>query len=143
MEWFGTAHANLPAGELQRHIRVENLSEWCAAPPAIGGGDLRNAGGWSGWTVHREVIRDGVRFTLPGSAHAFQWTLTAGAAARAGTVDVHCTLNTPAADAATVAALERFMIDCCAALENGVRRLQQQRGEKSAAACEECPPWFG
>lgn len=138
MEWFGTANANLPAGELQRHIRAENLGEWCAAPPAING---TAAQGWAGLGVHREVIRDGLRFTLPGSAHALQWTLTAGA--RPGSVQVHCTLNLPVADAATAAAMERFLADWCAGLASGALRVQQQRAERSAAACEECPPWFG
>lgn len=142
MEWFGTAGANLPASELQRHIRIENLGEWCAVPPAIDGAAVqRGTGGWAGLGVHREVIRDGLRFTLPGSAHALQWTLTAGP--RAGTVQVHCTLNTPMADAAAVAALERFLADWCAGLESGARRVQQQRAERNAAVCEECPPWFG
>lgn len=143
MEWFITANANLPASELQRQIRVDNLGEWCPAPPAIDAeAGQRVPSGWAALGVHREVIRDGLRFTLPGSANALQWTLTAGAHARSGTVNVHCTLNTPAAGAATVAALERYMADWCAGLEAGARRLQQQRAEKNAE-CIECPPWFG
>lgn len=143
MEWFITAHANLPASELQRHVRVDNLGEWCPDPPAIDTeAAQRAASGWATVGVHREVIRDGLRFTLPGSAGAVQWTLTAGAQARSGTVNVHCTLNTPAAEAATVAALERFMAEWRSGLESGARRLQQLRAEKNAE-CIECPPWFG
>lgn len=144
MEWFSTANANLPASELQRHIRVDNVGEWCAAPPAIDAeAGQRALAGWAGLGMHREIIRDGLRFTLPGSAHALQWTLTAGAAARPGSVQMHCTLNTPVADATTGAAVERFVAEWCAGLEAGARRLQQQRAEKNAAVCEDCPPWFG
>lgn len=137
MEWFSIAHANLPAGELQRHIRIDTLPEWCSVPPAIGG-DADGGQVWSGWSVHREVIRDGLRFTLPGTAHALQWTLTAGGHARPGTVTVHCTLNTPDTDAATATALEQFMADWRQGLEEGVRRLQQQRAIKAAAARAPC-----
>ena len=146
MEWFITAAANLPANELQRHVRVETLREWCAAPPMqesgnTDGGEIASVNGWAGLGVHREVIRDGLRFTLPGSAHALQWTLTAGA--RPGTVQVHCTLNVAAADTATVVALERFMMDWRDGLERGARRVQHQREAKNSAVCEDCPPWFG
>ena len=111
-----------------------------AAPPAIDSDAQPGLSGWAGLGVHREIIRDGLRFTLPGSAHALQWTLTAGT--RAGTVNVHCTLNT-AADAATAAALERFVVAWCAGLEAGARRVLQQRAERNAAVCDDCPPWFG
>lgn len=142
MEWFVTASANLPANELQRHIRVENLSEWCAAPPVFhGDGEQSGVNGWTGLGVHREVIRDGLRFTLPGSAHGLQWTLTTGL--RPGTVQVHCTLNIAAADTATISALERFMADWCGGLECGARRVQRQRETKNAAVSDDCPPWFG
>lgn len=139
MEWFSIANANLPASELQRHIRIDTLHEWCTAPPAIAG----DAGttpdtDWAHWSVHREVIRDGLRFTLPGTVQALQWTLTAGGHARPGTVSVHCTLNTSHADALTTAALERFMDDWRQGLEEGTRRLQQQRAIKSAAVCVPC-----
>jgi hypothetical protein len=132
----------LPANALQRHVRVENLREWCAAPPLpCDAGEQCGASGWAGLGVHREVIRDGLRFTLPGSAPALQWTLTTGN--RPGTVHVHCTLNVAAADAVTVAAIERFVADWRAGLESGARRVQQEREMKNAAVCEDCPPWFG
>ena len=142
MERFVTANANLPANELQRYIRADNLRDWCAAPPLFhGDGEWSNGNGWAGLGVHREVIRDGLRFTLPGSAHALQWTLTTGA--RAGTVQVHCTLNVAAADTVTTAVLERFMANWRDGLEAGARRVQHQRDAKNAAVCEDCPPWFG
>ena len=146
MERFVTVNANLPANELQRHIRADNLRDWCAAPLLQGcgnadDGEMDSVDGWAGIGVHREVIRNGLRFTVPGSAHALQWTLTTGA--RPGTVQVHCTLNVAAADTATTVALERFMADWRDGLEAGARRVQHQRDAKNAAVCEDCPPWFG
>ncbi len=137
MEWFTTAKANLPASELQRHIRIETLHEWCAAPPAIAGDvDNQPVPDWTHWRVHREVIRNGLRFTLPGAIHALQWTLTTGGQVHSGTVSLHCTLASPNADAATVAALEKFVTEWQQGLEAGVLRLRQQRAAKSAAVCE-------
>lgn len=144
MEWFITANANLPVAELQRHIRVETLVAWCAMPPAIAGeaADAANPQ-WSGWRVHREVIRDGVRFTLPGAAYALQWTLTAGGQLRPGTVGVHCTLSVVVVDAATRVAIETFMGAWRDGLGDGVRRLHDERIEKARAASQPCAPWFG
>ena len=144
MEWFTTANANLPVAELQRHIRIETLEAWCALPPAVGG-EVSEAARleWSAWRVHREVIRDGVRFTLPGAAHALQWTLTAGGQQRSGTVGVHCTLNIATPDAETITAIERFLTAWKDGLETGVRRLQDERAEKADAASQPCAPWFG
>jgi hypothetical protein len=149
MEWFIAANANLQVAELQRHIRIETLGAWCAAPPAILGeaNQIGNPGmgnpGWSAWCVHREVIRDGVRFTLPGAINALQWTLSAGGQLRAGTVGVHCTLNTVAPEAASVAAVAAFMDAWREGLEAGARRLQDERAAKVAAASAPCAPWFG
>ena len=137
MEWFATANANLPASELQRHLRIETLPEWCAAPPAIAGDvDNRDVPEWTHWRVHREVIRAGLRFSLPGALHALQWTLIVGSHPRPGTVNLHFSLATANPDAATLAALEKFVADWQKGLEAGVKRLQQQRAAKSAAVCE-------
>ena len=137
MEWFITANANLPASELQRHIRIETLHEWCAAPPAIAGVvNNQPVPDWIHWRVHREVIREGLRFTLPSAVHALQWTLITGGHLRPGTVNLHCTLGISNTDAATIAALEKFVSDWQQGLEAGVQRLQQQRAVKSAAVCE-------
>lgn len=137
MEWFSTANANLPASELQRHIRVETLHEWCASPPAIPGDvDKQGLPDWTRWRVHREVIPEDLHFTLPGATPTLQWTLTAGGHARPGTVTLHCTLATATADAARVLAVENFVRDWTLGLEAGVQRLQDLRAAKRAAVCE-------
>ena len=154
MEWFVAVNANLQVAELQRHIRIETLGAWCASPPAILGeaNQIGNPGtdhpgtdhpDWSAWCVHREVIRDGVRFTLPAAVYALQWTLSAGGQLRAGMVGVHCTLNTVAPEAASVAAVAAFMDAWRKGLEAGARRLQDERAAKVAAASAPCAPWFG
>ncbi len=142
MEWFITANANLPVAELQRQIRIDNLAAWCAVVPGLATpADATRA--WEELGVHREVSRDGVRFSVPGAAHALQWTVTAGALQRPGTVGVHCTLNVPAPDARSIAAIEAFMAGWATGLEAGVRRLQDERTAKLAAASAPCAPWFG
>ncbi len=144
MEWFITANANIPVAQLQRHIRIETLAEWCVLPPAMGAvlGAATGAD-WRAIGVHREIIRDGLRFSTPGAHFALQWTLTAGGQQRIGTVALHCTLNVAAAEAASVAAVAAFMDAWRDGLEAGVVRLQAHRALKAAAADGPCAPWFG
>jgi hypothetical protein len=54
--------------------------------------------------VHREVIRDGLRFTLPKCPNALQWTLTAEAD---GSL-IHCTINRAEHDAEFIETIEQF-----------------------------------
>ncbi len=145
MESFAQASVSLPAVELQRHIRIDNMADWCPAITRLvlhrgergsiacqWGDDCR---------VHREVIRHGLRFTLPGTEHALQWTLTTPAD-RPGVVDVHCTANATGSAAVLAAEMELFVLAWKEGIEAGVVRLKADRAAK-AAACPSCTPWFG
>ena len=144
MEWFVSAQANIPVAQLQREIRADNLAVWCALPPAMAVLlDTPAGSDWAASGVHRELIRDGLRFSVPGAHAALQWTLTAGGQQRAGTVALHCSVNVAAPDAASVAAVNEFMQAWRVGLEAGVQRLQEQRDLKAAAASAPCAPWFG
>ena len=145
MESFAQAVVSLPAVELQRHIRIDNLADWC---PAISG--LVPHSGERGsivcqWgeecRVHREVIRHGLRFTLPGTEHALQWTLTTPVD-RPGVVIVHCTADAAHEQADLAAEIELFVRAWKEGIEAGANKLKADRAAK-AAALPSCTPWFG
>lgn len=121
MEFFATTPVRLRAEDLQRHLRVDNLPQWCASIDQVlshegDRGDIACL--WGEMRVRRDVIRDGVRFSLPASPDAVQWTVTAGN----GGVTVHCTNNRPGDETDLLTALERFVTDWKRGLENGLPR---------------------
>lgn len=127
--------------ELQKHVRIENLPSWCASIGAV-----QNAGRdkgeadfpWGRWRVHREVIRDGLRFTLPGRADALQWTLTLDPSQRGGVI-VHLTLACEEAEAAHQQAIEAFM----AHWQVGLAAWPQRAAALAQRPRGECTPSFG
>ena len=80
MEFYATAPVRLRAEDLQRHLRIDTLPQWCASIDKVLAheGDRGNIYSvWGEFRIRREVIRDGVRFSLPGCPNARQWTVTA------------------------------------------------------------------
>lgn len=143
MEFFATASVPARASDLQRHIRIDTLPDLCRSMEAV----LSNEGKWGAvycvwgeFRVHREVIRDGVRFTLPGCPNAVQWTITADNRAQAGTVLIHATINQPDHDEDFVESLEQFVADWKNGLET---RLAAVRARSAPKIGEPSMPWFG
>jgi hypothetical protein len=81
MEFFATADVRASVADLQRRLTIGDLSHWCASISEVFS-DVGAYGEiycvWGQFRVNREMIRDGVRFTLPGCPNALQWTVTTG-----------------------------------------------------------------
>ena len=108
------------AATLQGSIRIEGIERWCASIDKV----LSAAGekgeiycGWGQFTLHREVIRDGLRFTLPTCPNALQWTVTA----EANGVLVHCSINRRDHEPDFIESLQRFVDDWGEGLVRGFR----------------------
>jgi len=140
MEFYSKAGAGLSTRDIQRHVRIATLPDWCASIDKV----LSHEGErgeiycvWGSFRVHREMIRDGVRFSLPGCPNALQWTVTADGSGRC--VIVHCTINRAEHDPDFVASIDQFVLDWKQGLESGPSRIR--------AACASAPgdemPWFG
>lgn len=143
MEFFAHAQALLSGGELQKYIRIETLPKWCDSISSVT--DHSGERGeiycvWGGFRVHREVIRDGIRFTLPGCPNALQWTLTSDVLDGRQCISVHCTINRTEHDADFVASLQQFVDDWKRGLEQGWK---QARAGKRVLTDNECMPWYG
>lgn len=143
MEFLTTASMPFTANELQRYLRIESLPLWCASIQAV----LSHQGErgrifctWGEFAIHQEIIRDGVRFTLPDCPSALQWTITADGESRQHRILVHCTINRREHDSDFIEVLEQFMSDWKAGLESWQTRLQEMASETPAT---ECAPWYG
>ncbi len=93
MEFFQQAVYTTSVTQLQQHIRIDNLTKWCslittASASAADKGEIYCL--WGEFKIHREILRDGIRFTLPGCPNALQWTITI---TKPGSILLHCTLN--------------------------------------------------
>ncbi len=141
MEFYAAAAVRLSPLDIQRHVQVANLPHWCASIDRVISqqgerGEIYCV--WGQFRVHRELIREGLRFTLPGCPNALQWTLTAPADGH-GPVQVHCTISRREHDADFVASLEQFVSDWQAGLSAGL----PLNGEQEHRVVAECPPWYG
>ena len=142
MEFYATARAAAPASFLHRHVTVGNMARLCASVDKV----LVDEGErgevycpWGQFRVHREVLRDGVRFSMPGCESALQWSITA-ARRDVGCVIVHLTLNRPEHDADFVEVLAKFVDDWREGLE---QRLVELRAASAPKPGLPSVPWYG
>jgi hypothetical protein len=145
MEWYAEARVKLRATDLQRQLRIDNLPEWCAAIQQVlfcRGDKGRVRCLFGEHSLHRELIRDGVRFTLPLAEHALQWTVSADAA-RPGAVQLHCSTHCQQHEAAWVAILHEFMGAWATGLEGWPERLRLHRLQQADVECGPSFSGFG
>jgi hypothetical protein len=96
MEFFATATLPASVAELQRRLTISTLPHWCVSIDKV----LSNSGThgdiycvWGAFQLHREELRDGVRFTLPDCPNALQWTITTGQQPNPLHTVIHLTIN--------------------------------------------------
>jgi len=145
MEWFAEAHVNLREADLQRQLGIDSLPQWCAGIEQVlscKGDKGRVRCVFGEHNIHREMIRGGVRFTLPLSEHGLQWTVSA-AAARPGVVRVHCSTHCRDHAADWIATLQGFLAGWTAGLEGWPQRARLKRGPQTEAECGPSFSGFG
>ncbi|MDX2506942.1 MAG: hypothetical protein QNL62_21050 [Gammaproteobacteria bacterium] len=64
---------------------------------------------WGEFSINREELKDGVRFSLPNCPNALAWTITLDA--DIDTILIHCTINKRVHDKDFVESIEQFIID--------------------------------
>jgi hypothetical protein len=135
MEFTRLALVDMTAADIQRHVNVANLPEWCASivtvhPKDSNQGRITCLSG--DFIVHRELLNSGVRFSIPAGPHAIQWTITTDTS---GEVLVHCTLNSLQSDTETdlSQALDCFVDNWKLGLEGWQSRLEARPGPSCAS----------
>ena len=95
MEFFAYAQREADAEWLQRTLTIGALPDWCGEIDTL----LADHGDtgeiyclWGQFRVHREAIRGGVRFTLPGCPNQLAWTITTGFPPAPEQITIHCTM---------------------------------------------------
>ena len=141
MEFFSLATVRMSASDLQRFVNIQNLPEWCASIDKVL--SVRDERGdiycvWGEFRVHRELISDGVRFTLPDCKNAIQWTLSPNPD-NSAQIMVHCTINRPSQDPDFVESLEEFVNDW----RDGLEAWPSRRAAKMNKPCRDCGQSFG
>lgn len=64
---------------------------------------------WGHFTLHRQPIKGGVRFSLPGCPNGLAWTITTGLPPAPDSIVIHCTIARREAEADFVESLKDFV----------------------------------
>ena len=114
MEFFANAPCTLTETQLQAAITGPRLAECCASIDRVI--DWKEDSGeiyclWGQFIVHREVIRGGLRFTLPECPNALAWTLTCGTDSASPSIQIHCTINRSMHESEFIESIRMFVED--------------------------------
>lgn len=121
MEFFAAAAVPASVDDLRRRLRITDLPRWCASVSEVFQDDGTEGEIyciWGQFRVHREEIRDGVRFTLPGCPNALQWTVTTGQPPEPDKLVIHLTINRAEHDPDFVESNVQFIADWKSGLES-------------------------
>ena len=120
MEFSAAIIVPASAADLQRRLTISALPYWCSSIEKV----LNDAGSsgeiycvWGAFDIHREELRSGVRFSLPGCPHAFQWTVTTGHRPNLEQSLVHLTISGAKHDQDFIDSIQQFVADWKAGLE--------------------------
>ncbi|RCX28290.1 hypothetical protein [Thioalbus denitrificans] len=115
MEFYADVPVTASAEAIQARVVIPALPRLCASVDTV----IEHAGErgriyclWGEFTVERQLIRQGVRFALPGCPNALAWTITG----EEGGVRVHCTINRPRHEPDFIESIEAFVADWAAGL---------------------------
>ena len=120
MEFFATTTIPASVADLQRRLTISELPRWCASIEKVLGGG-KTSGEifcvWGTFHANREVMRNGVRFSLPDCPNALQWTVTTGHQPDPQQTVIHCSINRTEQDRDFVDSIRKFVEDWKAGLE--------------------------
>jgi hypothetical protein len=140
MEFYAVAEVDSSPIMIQRDISISKLAEHCASIDKVLSAE-GDSGAiyciWGEFKVHRELIRQGVRFTLPGCPNALQWTITSVTDGKK-LVRVHLTIDRPEHDPDFVESLEQFVSDWKQGLEADIKHETD-----ASRAVNDCLPVYG
>ncbi|MBF0263821.1 MAG: hypothetical protein HQL46_01000 [Gammaproteobacteria bacterium] len=112
MEFFTIVDIKTTAEELQQ-LTVDKLTQYCSdIDKVLSVTDKNNADIyciWGQFSVHRQVINGGVRFSLPNCPNALAWTITTGYEPAPNKVVIHGTINRIEHEPEFIESIEMFM----------------------------------
>lgn len=112
MEFFAIADIETKPETLQE-LTVRKLNQYCDDIDKLLHVENDNSADiycvWGEFTVHRQVINGGVRFTLPNCPNALAWTITTGFDPEPEKVVIHGTINRTEHDADFIESIQSFI----------------------------------
>jgi len=112
MEFFAIAAVKVRPEALQ-NLTVHQLGHYCAEIENILHVDNDNSAKiyclWGEFTVHRQIIKGGVRFTMPHCPNALAWTMTTGFEPSPEKIVIHATINRTEHDKDFIDSIEMFI----------------------------------
>jgi len=121
MEFFARIDKSVSPERLQQAIDIKDIPRFCAFVSEIRPdeqGELEMINFWGVHTVHRELIRGGLRFTLPGCPNVLSWTITSNLPPNPDAIVLHCVINRPDHDPDFIESIEGFVDDWKAGIES-------------------------
>lgn len=123
MEFFAQIDKSVSPERLQQEMDIKDIPRLCAFVSEIRPdeqGELEMLSFWGVHTVRRELIRGGVRFTLPGCPNVLSWTITTSLPPDPDVIVIHCVINRPEQDPDFIESIEGFVDDWRAGIESGL-----------------------
>lgn len=120
MEFFAIADIETEP-EILQELTVHKLNQYCADIDKVLRIENDNNADvycvWGEFTVHRQVINGGVRFTLPNCPNALAWTITTGFEPEPKKVVIHATINRTEHETDFIESIQSFIYSWKAGLE--------------------------
>ncbi len=118
MEFFKVVNAQLTEKEIQEKLTLNNLEFFCESIfPMEKGDELCAIGGmWGEFTLRRDHIMGGVRFSMLDCPNALAWTITTGYPPSRDKLVIHLTINRDKKQEAFVEEIHQFLSD----MEKGI-----------------------
>ena len=95
MEFFKVVNIRATEQELKNQLKLQDLESFCESVfPLSDGNAICSIGGmWGDFTLRRDQIMGGVRFSMLDCPNALAWTITTGYPPAREKVVVHLTIN--------------------------------------------------
>ena len=120
MEFFEIAEVGTSEKNIQEKLTLGKLEEYCESIfPLDEGSDQCLTGGiWGEFTLRRDLIMGGVRFSMLDCPNALAWTITTGYPPARDKLVLHLTINRTRKQAEFVEEIHLFLKDLKKGLES-------------------------
>jgi hypothetical protein len=112
MEFFAIADVTTQPKVLQK-LSIAELNQYCSEIDKVLQVVNENHAEiyclWGKFTVHKQLINGGIRFSMPDCPNALAWTITTGFPPATDKIVIHCTINRTEHDADFIESIEAFL----------------------------------
>jgi len=112
MEFFAeTRKTELDIPHLQQLLTIESMPSLCPSITEVLSDHVSHGSIyclWGEFTINRELLKYGIRFSMPGCPNALAWTITKDSD---GHLVIHCTIDKTRHDPDFIDSIEEFVLD--------------------------------